>query len=360
MPLTQVQSGMMDSIAQYNSFKNRIINGAMVIDQRANGAVMNMTGAVYGTCDRWKFEYSAASKFTAQQNAGAVTPPSGFANYLGMTSTSAYTVLTADYFIFSQLIEGFNTADFAWGTVSATTITVSFWVRSSLTGTFGGGLRNNAGNRSYPFTYTVSAANTWEQKSITIPGETTGAWLTNNGIGVNISFSLGTGATYSGTAGAWAVGNFVNATGSTSVVGTNGATLYITGVQLEKGSTATAFDYRPYTTELQLCQRYLPAWTTGGSASSPFGICSGGGATSAFLPLYYPVTPRVYPSGITVSAVNHWQLAGNTTTNMAFNASSLSFLEVAITVASGLASASAYRCFSNTASAYILATGCEL
>jgi hypothetical protein len=198
-----------------------------------------------------------ASKFTVQQNAGSVTPPSGYTNYLGATSSSAYSVGAAEIFNVAQRIEGFNTADLAWGTASAATVTLSFWVRSSLTGTFGGALRNSAGNRSYPFSYTVSAANTWEQKSITVAGDTSGTWVTNNGIGVLLNFSLGTGTTYSGTSGAWSGSDFFSATGATSVVGTNGATFYITGVQLEKGSTATSFDYRPYGTELALCQRYF-------------------------------------------------------------------------------------------------------
>jgi hypothetical protein len=129
-------------------------------------------------------------------------------------------------------------------------------VNSSLTGTFGGSLRNSSGARSYPFTYAISSANTWEQKSVTIAGDTTGTWLTTNGIGIYAGFGLGIGSTYSGTAGAWAAANYLSVTGATSVVGTNGATFYITGVQLEKGSTATSFDYRPYGTEEQLCQRY--------------------------------------------------------------------------------------------------------
>jgi len=129
-------------------------------------------------------------------------------------------------------------------------------VRSSLTGTFGGALANNGGTRTYPFTYTISVANTWEQKSVTIAGDTSGTWLTTNGVGLTLQIGLGVGSTYSGTAGSWAATNYLSATGATSVVGTNGATFYITGVQLEVGSTATSFDYRPYGTELALCQRY--------------------------------------------------------------------------------------------------------
>jgi hypothetical protein len=237
-------------------FKNRIINGAMMIDQRNAGAsVTSASGNTYIT-DRFAIKSSQASKFTGQQNAGAVTPPSNFKNYLGITSSSTYSVLSSDYFILYQGIEGLNSADLGWGTANASPVTLSFWVRSSLTGTFGGALRNDAGNRSYPYTYTISSANTWEYKTISIPGDTTGSWLTNNTTGIEVGFGLGVGSTYSGTAGSWAASNYLSATGATSVVGTNGATFYITGVQLEVGTTATNFDYRPYGTEFALCQRY--------------------------------------------------------------------------------------------------------
>jgi hypothetical protein len=242
-------------------FKNRIINGAMVIDQRNAGASVTPTNGAY-TLDRWSAILTQASKYTVQQNAGSVTPPTGFKNYLGVTSSSAYSVLTGDIFAVRHLVEGFNVADLGWGSAGASTVTLSFWVRSSLTGTFGGSLINSAANRFYPFSYTISAANTWEQKSVTIAGDTSGTWVTDNGIGIGVYFSLGGGATYSGTAGAWTgTGTPYTATGAVSVVGTNGATFYITGVQLEKGSTATSFDYRPYGTELALCQRYYQTTT---------------------------------------------------------------------------------------------------
>jgi len=239
-------------------FKNRIINGAMVIDQRNAGAAVVATGTNNFPVDRFNIGFIQTNKFTAQQNAGSVTPPVGFTNYLGITSSSAYPVLTGDAFLIDQRIEGFNFADMAWGTASAATITLSFWVRSSLTGTFGGCLSNAAVNRSYPFSYTISAANTWEQKSVTIAGDTTGTWVgATNGVGVIVRFGLGSGATFSGTAGAWQAGNLVQPTGTVSVVGTNGATWYITGVQLEKGTQATSFEYRQYQQELALCQRYF-------------------------------------------------------------------------------------------------------
>jgi hypothetical protein len=238
---------------------NRIINGDFRIDQRNAGAsVSTTTGSsfVY-TLDRWAYYATATSKYTVQQNAGSVTPPVGFTNYLGCTSTSAYSITSGDLFLIRQAIEGFNVSDLGWGTANAQPVTLSFWVRSSLTGTFGGAVGNASGNRQYPFSYTISSANTWEQKSITIVGDTTGTWVgATNGIGLALYFSLGTGSTYSGTAGSWGTSAY-SATGATSVVGTSGATFYITGVQLEKGSTATSFDYRPYGTELQLCQRYF-------------------------------------------------------------------------------------------------------
>jgi len=251
-------NGMTPTAQSLQGFRNRIINGDMRIDQRNDGA--SVTASTTGTnvylVDRWCYNVSQASKFTAQQNAGSVTPPSGFTNYLGFTSSSAYSVPSGDYLVSGQILEGFNTADLGWGTAGAQSVTLSFWVRSSLTGTFGGALSNSAQNRSYPFSYTISAANTWEQKTVTIAGDTSGTWLTTNGIGVRLWFGLGVGSTYSGTAGSWSGSTFLSATGATSVVGTNGATFYITGVQLEAGSVATPFERRDYGRELIMCQRY--------------------------------------------------------------------------------------------------------
>jgi len=254
-------------------FKNRLINGDMVIDQRNAGASVTTANGAY-TLDRWQTGLTQASKYSVQQNAGSVTPPAGYTNYLGITSLSAYSVTSSDTFTVRQHVEGFNTADLGWGTASAQAVTLSFWVYSSLTGTFGGSVRNSAFNRSYPFSYTISAANTWELETITISGDTTGTWVTNSGIGLTLIFSLGSGSTFSGTAGAWAAANYVSATGATSVVGTSGATFYITGVQLEKGSTATSFDYRPYGTELALCQRYFESCFSIGTAPAA-GVAAG-------------------------------------------------------------------------------------
>jgi hypothetical protein len=236
------------------AFRNKIINGAMTIDQRNAGASVTPTDGQY-TLDRWRCLQAVSSKYSAQQSSVA---PTGFNNSFLATSLSSYSVGSSEYFVVEQKVEGFNFADLAWGTASAATVTLSFWVRSSLTGTFGGAFRNSAANRSYPFTYTINTANTWEQKIVTVAGDTTGTWVgATNGIGVEIKFGLGVGSTLSGTAGSWAVANYVSATGATSVVGTNGANFYITGVQLEAGSVATPFENRPIGTELELCQRYF-------------------------------------------------------------------------------------------------------
>ena len=239
------------------SNRNKIINGAMTIDQRNAGAAVTPTNTQY-LVDRWWTWLSQASKITAQQNAGGVTPPAGFRTYQGITSSSAYSVLTSDYFALVQHVEAINFTDLAWGTADAKPVTLSFWVRSSLTGTFGGAFANAAQNRSYPFAYTISSANTWEYITITVAGDTSGTWEgATNGIGVRVQFGLGVGSSNSNTAGAWYGANYISATGATSVVGTNGATFYLTGVQLEAGDTATPFEHRSYGDELALCQRYF-------------------------------------------------------------------------------------------------------
>lgn len=339
-------------------FRNRILNGGMVIDQRNAGAATANTISGY-TLDRWAVSQSTTGKLIAQRNAGSVTPPAGFSNYLGVTSQSAYSVGAGDYYMIYQMIEGFNTADLAWGTASAQTVTLSFWVRSSLTGTFGGSLQNNATNRGYPFTYSISAANTWEQKTVTIAGDTTGTWETGNLTGIRVQFGLGVGSTYSGTAGAWAAANLVTATGATSVVGTNGATFYITGVQLEAGTVASPFERRDYGRELMMCQRYYQRITSESSAGTMITgvICSGATSGQGAVQLMYPMraTPTLdnsaastfaYSDGATGTACTAISLAaGQSSTRMA---------AVNFSTAGGLTQFRPYRIEANSsASAYL-------
>ena len=253
---TPTTNSTAEHVTSVTGFKNRIINGGMVIDQRNAGASLTITANPQYTLDRWFAGVTTGSKISIQQNADSVTPPVGFTKYLGVTSLAATTLGSGDLYYLQQSVEGFNTSDLAFGTASASAITISFWVRSSLTGTFGAALLNAGSNRSYPFNYSIASANTWTQITQTIPGDVTGTWATDNTTGFQLRIGLGAGATYQGTAGAWGTANVVTTTGSVSVVGTSGATFYITGVQLEKGSVATSFDYRPYGTELSLCQRY--------------------------------------------------------------------------------------------------------
>jgi hypothetical protein len=274
MALTQVQPGMLGTPQPYN-FKNRLINGAMVIDQRNNGAsAANGGGATTYYLDRWGGYCSDASKFTVQQNAGSVTPPTGFKYYLGVTSSSAFSIASGSQFQLWQAIEGYNSYDLNFGTASPQTVTLSFWARSSLTGQFPVSLRNDGtgGYRSYVSTFTINSANTWEFKTITITGDTSGTWNSTNGVGIYLTFCLGAGSSFStGSTNTWVSGNYLTTTGANNLVANNGATLYITGVQFEVGVSATTFDYRPYTTELQLCQRYYQYY--GGVSYS--GIASG-------------------------------------------------------------------------------------
>jgi len=287
--------------------KNRIINGAMVIDQRnSGGSVTIPTATSTYTLDRWFAYATVGSKFSVQQNAGSVTPPIGFTNYLGVTSLSAYSVGASETFDIQYRIEGYNTADLGWGTANAKTVTLSFQVYSSLTGSFGGSLYNSATNRWYPFSYTVSSANTWTPISITIAGDTSGTWVgATNGIGIGIIFSLGIGSSLSGPAGSWSGSSYLQPTGSVSVVGTNGATFYITGVQLEVGSIATGFEYRQYGQELALCQRYYQQsydiGVTAGSVSTAGAIQAQGASGNLYCYASFKVSMRSTPTIVSYS-----------------------------------------------------------
>ena len=303
------------ALSPQTGFKNRIINGGMVVDQRNAGAsVTPANGTVTYTLDRWGFFVNQASKLTTQQNAGAVTPPAGFINYLGVTSSSAYSVGSTDRFILLQHVEGFNASDLGWGTANAQAVTLSFRVYSSLTGTFGGSLKNHNGTRSYPFSYSIPSANTWTTVSVAVPGDTTGDWLKNSSIGITVNFSLGSGSTFSGTANAWAAANLDSATGSTSVVGTNGATFYITGVQLEKGSVATPFEFRSIGQEEILCYRYFQTYSNPplrGVVTPPSGSSRCG--------MVLPFVMRAQPTA-TVGALTMFDGVGVTTVSSVGNA----------------------------------------
>jgi hypothetical protein len=294
-------------------FKNRLINSAMVIDQRNAGAsVTNVSSpSTFSYCvDRWGYWATQASKFTMQQSSIA---PTGFTTSLKITSSSAYTVLSTDYFTIGQCIEGFNVADLGYGAAGAATVTVSFWVHSSLTGTFGGAFSNASTNRSYAFSYTISAADTWEQKTITVAGDTTGTWNKTNSTGLILTLGLGVGSTATGATGSWAASWYASANSAVNVVSTNGATFYITGVQLEKGSTATSFDYRPYGTELMLCQRYYNKTTT---AIGVEGVALNGVSIAYCQQYVFPSTMRLAPTCTSNGFNDGGNMNGNTITDI--------------------------------------------
>jgi hypothetical protein len=263
--------------------KNRIINGDMRVAQRGTAAVTVSGGF---PVDRFVMGFNTDGAFSVQQDSSA---PAGFVNSVKITTTTADgTLTTIQNMNFRQRIEGTNTADLGWGTANAKTVTLSFWVRSSLTGTFGGAFSNSDQNRSYPYTYTISLADTWEYKTVTVPGDTSGTWLTDTGTGILLFFGLGAGPDRSGTAGSWAGAQYVSATGAVSVIGTLNATWYITGVQLEVGSVATPFERRPY--ELALCQRYFEK--SDNANTSLFWSGNTSSAATYYFPIKYAVTKR--------------------------------------------------------------------
>ena len=344
MPLGTVNADLIvgtngGRISPENTFgmRNRIINGAMVIDQRNAGASVTPTANTY-TLDRWFANATVASKFSVQQSTVA---PAGFTNSTLITSTSAYSVANGDYNSFQQRIEAFNMLDMGWGTADAKTVTLSFWVRSSLTGTFGGSFYFPASTaRTYPFSYSIPVANTWTQISIVIAGDTfTNTAPTGNNLYVIVQWGLGVGSTFSGTAGSWVNGNFASVTGATNLIATNGATFYITGVQLEVGTNATSFEYRPYGTELALCQRYT--FVLRGTSATRFAISGVAAGFSMYPNIEYPVTMRATPT-FSLSSPSDFQTeiwnAGftQTTTSISLNQATVNSMILTVNVPSTL------------------------
>ena len=272
------------------SNRSKIINGAMTIDQRNAGAAVSADGY---TLDRWvAFENTSATSVTAQKS---TTAPAGFTNSLLYTVGTGGSAGASEQAIIRQRLEGNNVSDLAFGTASAQNITVSFCVRSSVIGTYSVAIQNSAGDRAYVATYTVDVADTWETKSIIILGDTSGTWLTDNGIGMAVLFDLGSGSGFNTSAGAWVAGDFRNVSGQANVIGTSGATFYLTGVQLEAGDTATPFEHRSYGAELALCQRYFYTNATSGFEALNT-LFSTYGSTYNYLHWHFKVSMRAAPT----------------------------------------------------------------
>jgi hypothetical protein len=274
------------------AMRNRIINGAMVIDQRNAGASVTPTADGTYTLDRWKTRNGGgAGRFSVIQSS---TSAANFPTSALLTVTTTSAPSGTEIYGFEQDIEGYNIADFGWGTANAQSVTVSFQVRSSLTGTYCVSLRNSAADRSYVVEFTINSANTFETKTITVPAITTGTWLSTNGAGLLFLVCLGSGSTREGTAGSWQSSNIVATSNQVDWINTSGATFYITGVQLEKGSTATSFDYRPYGTELALCERYY--WKSTVGTYNGIGAGSVTGSSQVSIYIKYPTTMRAAPT----------------------------------------------------------------
>jgi hypothetical protein len=235
-------------------FRNRIINGDMRIDQRNEGASVTLNSSLVYNIDRWAAVTQTNSTGTMQRVADA---PSGFVNSLKYTVSTAQAPSAGNFNQFETKLEGLNVADFAFGTASAKTITLSFWVKSSLTGTFGLAIDNEPGSaRNYVSQYTINSANIWELKSIVIPGDTSGTWATSNAAGLRVLFDLGSGSSQEGTVNTWSTSNYRRISGNVTLINNTAATWNLTGVQLEIGNAATEFERRPFGQELALCHRY--------------------------------------------------------------------------------------------------------
>jgi hypothetical protein len=305
--------------------------------------------------------------YSAQQVSDA---PTGFSNSLKFTVTTADTSLVPlDYYFSWQKIEGFNTADLSFGTASAKAVTLSFWVKSNITGQFSAFLTNSSEVYSQPSAYTVNAANTWEFKTITFTGATAGTWVgATNGVGLIVGFGLANGTSLQGTSGVWTASSVYGSTGDVNWMATNGNTWQVTGVQLEVGSTATPFENRPHSMELALCQRYLPAWSAPGVADGVISSGSSANTTVAAATVIFPVITRVVPTGISSTTSSKFQIwfatSSQTGTSIAFaGRASTQGAQVNLTTASAQTAGQGLQFGWNsnaTATDTFYFTGCEL
>jgi hypothetical protein len=297
-------NGMTPTAQSLQGFRNRIINGDMRIDQRNNGASVTPTGSTY-TLDRWRLGLASSQRMSVQRVSDA---PAGFTNSILFTVTTAGSATAGELMYLQQNIEGFNVSDLGFGTASAQPVTASFWVKSSVTGLKSISLINGATNRSYCTTYNIDVANTWEYKTVTMPGDTTGTWETGNGNGLELHFNFQVGPTFETTLNAWAAGRFYSAASVPDITDTSGATISFTGVQLEAGSVATPFERRDYGRELIMCQRYYERRTVGSTANERLATTGlAVGTTTAQFPIQHLVQKRASP------AVNVGNLSSSTT-----------------------------------------------
>ena len=361
---TYLQTGAVETALTNNGtsfgMKNRIINGDMRIDQRNAGASFTVNNAAPYSLDRWWSVGDATGIFTVQQ---VTDVPAGFVNSLKVTVTTAATTVGSNsaYRAFiAQSIEGYNVADLGFGAIGASNVTVSFWVKSSITGILPVSLENYDGTRGYPTSYTINQANTWEYKTITVPGDVTNpsTWNKTNSGGLRLMFALGQGSNRVGTANTWQTpaGGAAAQTvaGAQNIINTLNATLQLTGVQVEKGSVATPFEFRDYVRELQMCQRYYYQQSSPGGYF-PFGFGYEVSTTVTHIGIQFPVTMRAGPT-FNASAASTFYVQDATSNRqasaIALQTSSVACASVSLTIAGGTAGVGAKMLDSGSA-AYI-------
>ncbi|NDB60919.1 hypothetical protein EB001_21110 [bacterium] len=358
--------------------RNKFINGDMRVDQRYSGSANTInTGASQYILDRWAFNNgSGTGVYTVRQMDSANTSasnyesgsaPPGFINSFKMTVTTANTTTSSSsYAGFWQPVEGLTITDLDWGKSTAKPVTLSFWVKSNITGQFSWAIFNYNSTRVYPASVTINSANTWEYKSFTIPGDTTGTWLTNNSVGLYFQLWPVLGSSYLTSSAGWNASALYGITGQTNWAATVGNTFYITGVQLEAGAVATPFEWRHYGHELALCQRYLPAFRYDGIGATAYvNMCSMySTGTTGLIHLFLPVTTRVPPTGITTSGASTFSISdgdsGAALTALTFSAATDKNMSLNFSVGSARTAFRPHHMYSATSASYIFGTGCEL
>jgi hypothetical protein len=292
--------------------RNLIINGAMQVAQRGTSVTGVNTGGYY-TVDRFRLANNGSPdelEFTHEQSTDA---PTGFSKSLKLTVTTAETTLAADERVrLQQRIEGQNLQHLKYGTSDAEYLTLSFYVKSNVTGTYGIHLDNTDSGRNVCATYTISAANTWEKKTISIAGDTTGSFNNDNTRSLDVCWVLAAGTDYtSGTlATSWEGNTDANhaPSGQANITDTVSNSWQIAGVQLEVGDIATPFEHRPYGEELSLCQRY---YQVGRSKVSTYRTYAGNWEES--WPIIFSTTMRDTPTMGVVTSHTYSNLNGHNT-----------------------------------------------
>ena len=239
--------------------RNMVINGNFSVFQRGTSAT-TVSGNDIFAADRFKGWANGGGTFTVEQSTDVPNNEFEFSAKLTNTATDS-SVAAGDNYRWATDLEGYTVSRLAYGHSDAKAVTLSFWVKSSLTGTYCGALYSVTASRHYIYEYTISSANTWEKKTITVSsGDTTGSWNRTNGNGLRVYWGFGSGTTYQGTAGAWTAGEKWETSSQAAWIGSASATFYITGVQLEVGETATPFEHEDYGTTLKKCKRYYQVY----------------------------------------------------------------------------------------------------